>query len=239
MNASEHHVRGIVQRVIHHRAQVKTTAGRTYDVEFSTALLQRKNGLPMKHEELAVGHVVEVSGEVWSDASMTASRLRDVSLYPHAVTCKGKVLAVDVQNSTITFQSSAYGEHVAIIGPGTIIQIKNIPSLLQNIVVGMTVTVKGTWEQTRLLIAARAVLVTYRLLNVSVVGEVVGQVGTDITVVADGVIYAVHIGTIVVRGLPNGQPLSWLVGRTVAIDAKHLAESLHLTPTRIRVVQGP
>lgn len=237
--AAEQSVRGAVQALVYNRAQVKTSAGRVYDAELSGAVLQRKNGLPMTYAELAVGDVVEMTGTVWPDASMTVTRLRNVSLYPHAATFTGKVLAVDVSHSVLTFQSSAYGEQRAYVGPGTLIHIKHETPLLERIVPKMTVTVKGTWERTRAVVVARSIQATYRLLNVSVTGAVVGQLGTDLTVVADGVIYAVHTAGVAVRGLPSGQPLSWLVGRTVKVDAKHLAESLELTATRIRVVTSP
>lgn len=235
--AQEQSVRGVVQRVVYQRVQVKTTAGRIYDAEVSSALLQRKNGLPMELSELRTGDVVEMAGSVWPDSSMTVARLRNVSLYPHSATLTGKVLAVDVAASRVRFRTSAYGEHVAEVGTGTVIQVKDAPPAVQYIAPGMTVTVKGSWERDRSVVMARSMRVTYRLLSVRVMGSVVGQVGTDLTVVADGVLYAVHAAGMAVQGLPSGQPLAWLVGRTVRVEAKHVAESLDLQPTRIQVVK--
>lgn len=236
VQAQEQSVRGVVQRVVYQRVQVKTTAGRIYDAEVSGAVLQRKNGLAMELSELRAGDVVELAGSVWSDNSMTVTRLRNVSLHPHSATFTGKVVEMDLGQALLRFHTTAYGEQQAHIGPTTTIQVKGATSSISSIAPGMSVIVKGTWERSRNDVVARSIVATYRLLNITIVGEVVGQVGSDLTVAADGLPYAVHVQGVSVRGMPAGQPLTWLMGRRVRVTGKHRAESLELVATTVRVM---
>lgn len=229
-------IRGVVQRIVFQRLQLRTAAGRVYDAETSGAVLLRKNGLPLLFAEVAVGDAVEVEGTVWPDGSVSAVRVRDLSMFPHSGTFSGKVVAVDTAAASIQFHSSAYGLQRAVLGPETSMHVKNLPPLLANVAAGMTVRVQGTWERDRSTVHARTVRVTYRLLNVRIVGSVVGAVDADLTVVADGSIYAVHAQAARLRGVPEGRPLSWLVGRAVVVEGKHIAQSLELVATKIRVV---
>ena len=231
-------VTGVVQQLVYSRILLRLTSGQIVDVDTAQAVLYRKNGLPMVFTDIAVGNRVQVGGQVWSDGSMTAHKVRNLSLYPHAGTFAGKVVAVDVAGRMCTIRSALYGEQRILFTADTALTVKGRESVLGVVEVGMSAVVRGVWEQTRAQVIARSVRITYRLLNIDITGEVVSQVESDCTVVVGTAIYAVHTAGTVFRGLAEGVTAAQLVGRMVRAVGKHIAESLSVTAVRVTVLSA-
>ncbi len=229
-------VTGVVQQLVYSRILLRLTSGQVIDVDASQAALYRKNGLPMLFTDIAVGNRVQVTGKAWSDGSMTAQRVRNLSLYPHAGTFAGKMSSVDVLGRTCTIRSTLYGEQQILFTADTVLTVKGRESVLEAVEVGMSAVVRGVWEQTRTRVVARSVRITFRLLNIDITGAVVSQVGSDCTVVVGSALYAVHTAGAVFRGLSEAATAAQLVGRTVRVVGKHIAESLSVTATRVVVL---
>lgn len=233
---AERTITGTVTKLFGNQVMFKTTQAVTYAAETSQAVLMRKNGTPMQYTEFAVGDKVEVYGTVWSDNSMTALRIRDLTLYTHTGTFSGKITQIDTFANTLTLLGSQYGIQTMHISPQTVYLKNRSAATIQDMVVGVTATIKGTWERSRADVVAREVYATARLLNIDITGELVMRNGMALTVVSNGVLYSVDASKAKIKNKNNKSlTITGLdMGGPVRVQGKHTAENTHIVATTVK-----
>lgn len=233
--AAERALTGVVTNRYGNQIVLKTTAAVLYRVEASYASLVRRNGSALSMEEVMVGDKLEVQGRIWGDNSVSASTIRDVSVYTHTGTFSGKVVSVDFMRGTLVLQGAQSGLQTihttvssAFTRNGSSIQFKDIA-------VGMSATVKGTWERTKQEVVATSIRTTVRLLNIDLTGEVTTKDGLALTVVSNGVLYAVDSAGATVKSKNNkSMALTELGLGRVRVWGKHIAESVAIQAIKIK-----
>lgn len=234
-SGQEKSLTGTVTKLYGNQVLFKTANAVVYAAETSSTLLVRKNGTPMHYTDFVVGDKIEVRGRVWSDNSVSATYMRDLTLYVHNGTFTGKIVGIDQTTSTIALQGAQYGVQTIHTNLQTVYMKNSSIVPMQNIVVGMSATIKGTWERTRSHVTAREVRATVRLLNIDVTGQLVLKDGLALTVVSDGVLYAVDASTAKVKSKNNkSMTVPDLALSTVRVQGKHIQESPHITASTIK-----
>lgn len=235
--ASDSILVGVVTARYGNQIVLKTNTAATYRAEASYASIVRRNGSALSIEDVAIGDKLEVRGEVWPDYSVSVHAIRDVSVYTHTGTFSGKVVSVDVVNRTLVLQGSQSGTQNIRTTAASVFSKNGSYIEFKDIAVGMSATVKGTWERSRQEVVATSVRATVRLLNIDIIGEVVMKDGLAITVISNGVLYAVDIAGATARS-KNNKPLALTelgLGR-VRVWGKHIAESTAVKAERIKYV---
>ena len=173
---------------------------------------------------------------VWQDNSVNAVLVRNLSLYVHNSTFTGKVTATDGPNGIFTMQSRQHGTQIVHIHNLVIYKRNNGSATVQDLSVGVTTKVKGTWERTSQHITATTVTISARLLNIDITGEIVVKGPDGITVVADRVMYGVDIANAKLQS-KNGKPIlpaELTAGGAVKVQGKHIAESPRITALLVK-----
>lgn len=226
---------GVVIKLIGNQVVFKTTNAVVYSAETSNTVLLRRNGAPLRFSEFAIGDKVEVYGQVWKDNSITTTRIRDLTVYSHSGTFTGKITAFDVGANTLTLYGTQYGSQNIHTNLQTVYMKNGSIVPAQQIAVGMSATIKGTWERTRTEVSAREVRATVRLRNIDITGELVLKDGVALTVISNGVLYGIDASTSKVRS-KNNKPmnLSELSMSTVRVQGKHIPESTNIVASSIK-----
>jgi hypothetical protein len=208
-----------------------------YSADIANAVLMRKNGASMAFTEFLVGDKVEVKGTLWSDNSISATYIKDNSLYAHTGTFVGKITAINPTDSSFTLQSKTYGEQT--------IQTNNFTSFSKNgsnagfsdMQLGMSVTAKGMWDRNQTQIVATKVDASFRLINIYFTGNLSMQNGNSLTVIGNGnVIYGVDITHAILQN-KTGQPLlltQLKTGDSLRVWGKHISGLVQITATKIK-----
>ncbi len=233
--AAETNLAGVVTARYGNQIVLKTNTAVTYRVEASYASVVRRNGSPLPMEDVAVGDKLEVHGQVWADNSVSASAIRDVSVYTHTGTFSGKVVSVNSVNRTLVLQGSQSGLQNIHTTTASVFTRNGSSVEFKDIAPGMSATVKGTWERSKQEVVATSIRATVRLLNIDITGSVTMKDGAALTVVANGVLYAVDSGGAVVRS-KNNKPMALTelgLGRA-RIWGKHITESVEVKATKIK-----
>ncbi len=232
---NEKNLTGVVTKITGNQIFFKTANAVVYAAETSAAALVRRNGTAMLFSEFAVGDRVEVHGQTWQDNSMSATRIRNLTVYAHNGTFTGKITALDPLTGTLTLQGAQYGTQTVHTNPQTVYMKNGSIVPVQDIAVGMSATIKGTWERTRGDVAAREVRATVRLLNIDITGQLMIKDGYNLTVVSNGVLYGIDASTAKVKS-KNNKPMlvSELAMATVRVQGKHIQESPHIVAATIK-----
>lgn len=214
---------------------LKTTAATEYRVEASYVSLVRRNGSPLSMEDVLTGDKLEVRGQVWADHSVSASAIRDVSVYTHTGTFTGKISAVDPVNRVFVLQSSQGGPQTIHTTAASAFTKNSTSVEFKDVGVGMSATVRGTWERSKQDVIATSVRVTVRLLNIDITGDVTLKDGLALTVAANGVLYSVDATGATAKS-KNNKPIALTelgLGRA-RVWGKHIAESTVVKAERIK-----
>lgn len=232
---ADRNITGVVTKLVGNQIIFKTTNAVVYSAETSNTVLVRKNGAPLQFSEFAIGDKVEVHGQVWKDNSMTTTRIRDLTMYTHNGTFTGKITAFDVSANILTLLGTQYGSQTIHMNPQTVYMKNGSIVPLEQIAVGMSATIKGTWERARTEVVAREVRATARLLNIDITGELVLKDGLALTVTSNGVLYGIDASTAKVRSKNNKvMNLSELSMSTVRVQGKHIPESTHIVASSVK-----
>jgi hypothetical protein len=230
-------VTGTVAKVAGNMVTFKTPTAAIYVAESTYATVVRRNGAPMKLDEILVGDKVEVKGTVWSDGSISATSVRNMSLYAHNGTVNGKIVSVFLQDSKFVMQNSRKEYQTVRTDVYTIFKKNGSASTLQDLVPGMTVSVKGTWERNTNDISAKEVKGTLRLVNIDITGKLVMKSPTALTVVGtNNSIYAVDIASALLQS-KNGKPMTLVeydMQHTVRVYGKHISGMPQITATLVK-----
>lgn len=214
---------------------IKTTAAIQYRIEASYASIVRRNGSPLSVDDVLVGDKLEVRGQVWSDNSVSARVIRDVSVYTHTGTFVGKISSIEPISKTFVLQGPNNAPYTIRTTAASQFTKNGASVEFGRMEVGMSATVRGTWERSRQDVTAAYVRVSVRLLNIDVTGEAVLKDGSALTVAANGVLYSVDAASALLKS-KNNKPL--VISETglgrVRVWGKHIAESTVVKAVRIK-----
>ncbi len=223
--SAEKQIKGVVVQIIGNRLLVRASSAEKYDAETSSALLTKRNGTIIQFADIQVGDKVELQGTIWPDLSVNANSVRVVSLYAHSGTFSGKVDTVKIHENSFTIKSSKQGLQVVQVDSDTF-YASNVAKSLKELEPGMSVQIKGVWERNRSKVLARSILARIRLLNIDIIGDLVIKSPDALTVVANGVMYAINIDKAKFLS-KNNKPITAqaLAMGKVRVQGKHIAES--------------
>lgn len=230
-------ISGTVTQIVGNRILVKTSSAAVYDVETSQTQLVRRNGAPMTLGEILVGDKVQASGKVWSDNSMSAVVIKNISLYIHTSTFTGKVASINPSNFSFTIQSKAIGTQTIETTPLTIFKTNNQQTAFNGLILGTTITIKGSWERKNTRVLAQTASATVRLISIDVTGQLVAKIDSAFTVVGNNVLYGVDISKAKLLD-SKGKIITAAqvpVGSQVRVQGKHIAEKTEITATSVKL----
>ncbi|MFA5991485.1 MAG: DUF5666 domain-containing protein [Candidatus Doudnabacteria bacterium] len=210
-----------------------------YRADIGSALLVRKNGAAMIFAEILVGDKVEVKGTLWADNSISASTLRNMSLYTHNGSFSGKVTEINPNDSSFTLQTAKYGNQKITTDSLTVFKKNSSSSTFKDLELGMSATVKGAWDRTPTYISAREVNGSLRLINIDFTGTLFMKSDSSFTVIGNGnVIYGVDITKAKLQN-KSGKTLSLSrinLGDTLRVQGKHVSGSVKVIGSIIKDV---
>lgn len=205
---------------------VKTPSAAVYNVDIGNATLLRRNGAVMQMTEILVGDKVEVKGTLFSDGSMSATYVRNISLYVHNSTFTGKITSINPSSREFVLQSKTYGTQVIKSDNFTIFKQNGTNSALSALELGVTATVKGSWDRSYATVIAKEVKQTVRLVGIEITGQLVMKTDTGLTVIANNVIYGVDTSKAKLLS-KNNKGITYTdltMGGQVKITGKHISE---------------
>jgi hypothetical protein len=212
------------------------TSAATYAADTGSAQLLRKNGAAMQLSEFIVGDKIQVTGTLWGDNSIGATTIRDLSLYTHTGTYSGKISAINTADNSFTMNSKTYGSQTIHTNNFTSYSKNGSSATFKDLILGMTASVKGMWDRSKLNITATSVSGSYRLIDIYFTGSLSAKNGAAFTVTGNGnVIYGVDLSGAVLQS-KNGKTMSlsdFNVGDAVRIWGKHLSGSVAIVGTQI------
>lgn len=227
---------GTVTQITGNQVFFRSSSAAAYRAELlPAAILVRRYGAPLQPMEILPGDRIEVKGTPWSDNSISATYFRDLSLYAHSGTFSAKIETIDPLHSAFTMLGR-WGPQTVQTDGLTVFRKNGVDAALSQLTPGMSVAVKGTWERSNSIVAAKQVLATVRLLNVDFTGEIVMKNDLALTVVGDNqVIYGVDVSKAALQN-KNAKPLPFSrygYNDRVRVWGKHAAESVSVTATRV------
>jgi len=228
---------GIVIKNESNRIVFKTSSAATYSAEGVMASVVRKNGSPMKFNEIISGDKVEVSGMVWPDNSINASYIRNMSLYVHTGTFVGKISSIDPSMGNFTIESRQNGTQIIYTSPTTTFKKGSGSGMFKDLQMGANATIKGTWERSNSYVNATGIEIKVRLVNIDITGKLALKTPSSFTVVGENnVIYGIDISSATLDN-KNGKSLGWAkfnMGDILRVKGKHLLEGWQIYGTNIK-----
>ncbi len=214
------------------------SSGITYSVDIAGANLVRKNGSSMLFSEFILGDKIEVRGTLWGDNSISASSIRDLSLYAHTGTFSGKIISLDPATQSFTVQSSQPLQRNIHTTSLTSLKKNGGSATFQDLQIGMSVSVKGFWERQAGEITASAVQATLRLVNIQVTGQITLVLPNALTVVSSGTIYGVDISKAVLKKSDGSVASinSFTTGDMVRVTGKHVSGKVQITASSVKKI---
>lgn len=214
-----------------------TTSAANYSAEVGSASLVRKNGAVMQFADFLVGDKVEIIGTLWNDNSISASSVKDLSLYAHTGTFAGKIISISPADFSFVMQSKAYGNQTIATNNFTSFTKNGSVAAFKDLSLGMATTVKGMWDRSNTNLVATAVTGTLRLIDIYFTGIVSIQGANSLTVIGNGnVIYGVDLSKAILQS-KNGKPLAFYeikVGDALRVWGKHISGSVQIVGTEIK-----
>jgi hypothetical protein len=221
---------GVVTSIYGNQITFKTTSAAIFSAETSQAVLTRKNGASMAFNEILTGDKVEVKGMVWSDNSINASSVRNMSLYAHSGTFTGKIASINTFENSFTIPNKEYGVQTIRTDAFTSYKKNSSSATFKDMEMGFSVTVKGVYDRSKTEILAKEVKATVRLINISFTGSLVAKTNTGLTVVNNNVPYGVDITKAKLQD-KSGKALDiflFNIGDSIKVEGKHISESLQI-----------
>jgi hypothetical protein len=216
---------------------ISTTSAAKYSVDTGSAQLLRKNGAVMSLPEILVGDKLEVIGTLWNDNSISASSVRDLSLYAHTGTYTGKISSINTADSSFVMDSKTYGSQTVHTNNFTSYSKNGSSATFKDLILGMTASVKGMWDRSNTNISATAVNGTYRLIDIYFTGSLSIKNGTAFTVIGNGnVIYGVDVSSATLQN-KTGNPMAlagFNIGDSLRVWGKHISGSVAIVGTQIK-----
>jgi hypothetical protein len=214
-----------------------TASAAKYAADTGSAQLSRKNGAVMLFPEILVGDKIEVKGTLWGDNSISASSVRNLSLYTHTGTFTGKISTINTADSSFVMASKTYGNQTIHTNNFTSYTKNGSGATFKDLVLGMTAKVKGVWDRNNTNITATTINGTYRLINIYFTGTLSIKNGSAFTVIGNGnVIYGVDVSGAVLQS-KNGKPMQlgeYNVGDSLRVWGKHLSGGVAVVGTQIK-----
>lgn len=209
----------------------------TYAAEVGSAVLTRKNGAPMLFSEILPGDKIEVKGTLWGDNSISASSLRNLSLYAHNSTFSGKVTGIDPASSSFTLESKTYGTQTIRTNNFTAFSVNGKNAGFANVALGMTVTTKGMWDRSTTNVVASKVTASFRLINIYFTGTLSMKSPDSLTVIGNGnVIYGINISNTILEN-KSGAPINLSqinLGDNLRVWGKHVSGTVAIMGTKVK-----
>jgi Domain of unknown function (DUF5666) len=228
---------GVVTQIVGNQIIFAATSAAKYSADAGSAQLLRKNGAAMLISEIIPGDKIQVTGNLWGDNSISATTIRDLSLYAHTGTYSGKISAIDPIGLSFTMQSKTYGNQTIYTNNFTSFSKNNSGATFKDLNLGMTASVKGMWDRTNTIITATVINGSYRLIDIYFTGNLYAKNGSSFTVIGNGnVIYGVDASSATLQS-KNGKPISlaeFKVGDAVRVWGKHLSGGVAVTGTTIK-----
>lgn len=213
------------------------TSAAKYQADTGNAQLLRKNGAAMQFSEIFIGDKIEVKGTLWSDNSISAASVRDLSLYTHTGTFSGKISTINPIDFSFTMDSKTYGSQTIHTNNFTSYAKNGSGATFKDLVLGMTASVKGVWDRSKANITATAVNGTYRLINLYFTGTLSMKNADSVTVIGNGnVIYGVDVSKATLQS-KNGKPMAlteYKIGDSLRVWGKHISGGVAIVGTRIK-----
>ncbi len=230
-------ITGKVTNVYSNQIVFTTPNAAYYSADTLNVTLIRRYGSPMSILEMKVGDKVEVTGTVWPDNKVTASLIKDVSLYTHTGTISGKIVNLDPLGKKFTVINSQRKTFTIQTNSATSITKNNGYATLTDLSPGMTVSVKGTWERDSQNIDATIVKATFRLVNIYVTGSLVMKGPGVMTIVAsNNTIYGIDIGSAELQS-KNGKSLNlgeFNMTDKIKVWGKHISGVAQITASLVK-----
>jgi len=237
MSQKQEQFTGIVTNLVGNQIYFKTKSAANYRAETGSAVMVRKNGSNMAFEEIIVGDKVEVKGKVWNDNSINASYVRNLSLYSHNSTFKGKVIYLAPHLLSFTIESKKSGKQNITTNKLTAFNKGSVSGTFGDVQIGVNVTVKGTWDRSFKEVLASEIKITSRQINIEITGKLTLKNQTALTVVGENnVIYGIDTTQAKLKS-KNNKPLTvhdLNMTDTVKVKGKHLAESVQIYASEIK-----
>lgn len=213
-----------------------TKKATTYKAEISNANMVKKNGSTMKVSEFLIGDKIEVTGNVWTDNSISASTVKNLSLYAHTGTFSGKIISLNPNN--LSFQLQTAGPETKTIQTTGLTNFKKNSSgaSFNNLEIGMTATVKGQWERNNSFVTAYLVDAKLRYVNITLTGTLTMKLPGALTIINQNTIYGVDISNakILSKGGKGLLEYQFNVGDTIKITGKHVSGSVKIIGSIVR-----
>lgn len=228
---------GVVSKISGSQLTFSTTSAGIYSADIAGAQLLRKNGAPMNFNEFFVGDKIQVIGTVWNDNSISASSIRDMTLYAHTGSFSGKITGISPSDFSFTVQSSQPAVRIVKTDSLTAFKKNSGSASFQDLQLGMSVTVKGLWERSNSPISAKEVNANFRLINISFSGELTMRNGSAITITTpDNIIYGVDTGSASFIS-KNSKPMNlseFRLGDTVKVWGKHISGGVQVIASKLK-----
>ena len=230
-------VSGIVTSLGESQISFKSTSGAYYTANIALAKLIRKYGADMEVSDIIVGDKIQATGRVWADNSITASSVRDMSLYVHTGSFSGKIISTSPATNSFIMQSRQWGTQTVHSNDYTIFKINGSPAILADLRPDMNILVKGNWDRTRAELAAQQALASVRLINIDVTGNLVLRGDTALTIVSNNVIYGIDIAKAKLQS-KNGTVLSsssqFNMSDNLRVHGKHISGSVGIIAETVK-----
>lgn len=220
---------GIVSYINGSNIYFKTGSGASFSAEISGASLVRKNGTPITLTDFWVGDKIEVKGSPWHDNSISATSVRDLTLYTHTGSFSGKIIEISPQNLSFKVQSTQPAVRTITTNYLTGIKKNGSAAVFNNLELGMSVKIKGSWERTESPILATLVDAKLRLINITIEGIVIMKQPGSLTVISDNTLYGVDTSKIS-STLPQ-------VSQKVKVSGKHVSGSVKIEATSVKIIK--
>lgn len=227
---------GVVKSVSGSQVIFSTTSAAKYSADVSQAQLTRKNGVAMQLSEILVGDKVEVKGTVYKDNSVSATSLRNLSLYTHTGTFTGKISTINTTDSSFVMDSKTYGSQTIHTNNFTTYKKNGSSATFHDLILGMTTTVKGMWDRDNTNVTATSVSGAYRLIDIYFTGTISQTNGSSLTVVGNGnVIYGVDLtgATLLSKNSKPMVAVEFNAGHNVKVWGKHISGSVAVVGTKV------
>ncbi len=228
---------GTVTKIVGSQVFFRTTNAANYSAEVGNAQLVRKNGAAMKFTEILPGDKIETKGILWADSSISATYLRNLSLFPHTGTFSGKIIYINPANSSFVIDGKTNGAQTINTDQLTTFKKNKGAATFSDMQLGMTASVKGLWDRNKADIAAKSVEGTLRYINITITGAITMKIGNSFTVLGSGnAIYGIDVTNAKLQN-KNGQSLPFAkfnTGDVVKVEGKHLSGDVAITATLVK-----
>jgi len=215
----------------------KSTSAATYSADLANAVLTRKNGAAMKLEEILIGDKVNVIGTLWADNSISATSIKDMSLYAHTGTFTGKITGINPAGFSFTLESKQNGDQTIYTNNFTSFSKNGSNAGFQDLQLAMTATIKGVWDRSNTTVTASMVAGNFRMIAIYFIGTLSVRNVNALTVIGNGnVIYGVDAGNASILS-KNGKAMNiaeYKQGDTLRVWGKHISGMVAVTASEVK-----